>query len=75
MVKEEGNFVHVLRLRVHGRIVIGRGRGNTPAQALSAAYADILPCFRGRKRKRLLLMHLAAHDPELLTELWETRRF
>ena len=74
MVKEEGNFVHVLRLRVDGKIVIGRGTGNTPAQALSAAAADIFPFFRGRKR-RALLMRVAAHYPELFTEQWENRRF
>ena len=75
MAKEEGNFAHVLRLRVGKRIVIGRGTGNTPVQALSSAVDDMLPFFRGRKRRELLLMRLAAHDPELLAELWETRRF
>ena len=74
MAKEEGNFAHVLRLRAGKRIVIGRGTGNTPAQALSAAVADILPFFRGRKRRKLL-MRLAAHNSELLTEQWENRRF
>ena len=74
MAKEEGTFAHVLRLRVGTRIVIGRGTGNTPAQALSSAVDDILPFFRGRKR-RALLMRVAAHYPELFTEQWENRRF
>lgn len=74
MEKEEGRFVHVMRLSMQGRIVIGRGTGNTPAQALSAAAADVLPLLRGRRRRKLLLC-LAAQDPELLFEIWENRRF